>query len=189
MKSVVAFLYEVGSLRKIARAHRQTLFTDDISDNIASHSYRVAVIGYFLAKMEKADVGKVVLLCLFHDTGEARSGDINAVNKRYVKVFDDEIIADQLSDLTSDNEPFTLAKEYEARQSLEAKIAKDADLLDQALLVQEYIMAGNQEAKRWFGEKKFASFHLDSSRALYKEIISTSPSSWWSDIWTMQRRK
>src|SRR5688572_21870065 len=105
MKDIIKFLYEIGSLRKIARSHRQTLLTDDLSDNIASHSYRVAMIGYFLAKLEKADTGKVVLMCLFHDTGEARSGDINAIQKRYVKVFDDEIIVDQLTDLTSDNEP------------------------------------------------------------------------------------
>ena len=48
-------------MRKTIRMHRQLLLTDDMSDNIATHSFRVAVIGYFLAKMEGADPLKVVM--------------------------------------------------------------------------------------------------------------------------------
>jgi putative hydrolase of HD superfamily len=73
MSSLAKFLFEVGSLRKIARSHRQKFLTDDLSDNIASHSFRVIHIGYLLAKMEKADVSKVMLMCLYHDVGESRS--------------------------------------------------------------------------------------------------------------------
>lgn len=75
MKNIVNFLFEVGSLKKIARSHRQSFLTDDLSDNIASHSHRVSVIGYFLAKFEGVDIGKVLTMCIFHDVGESRSGD------------------------------------------------------------------------------------------------------------------
>ena len=51
-KKIVNFLFEIGTLRKIPRAHQQVLLTQDLSDNIASHSYRVAMIAWFLAKME-----------------------------------------------------------------------------------------------------------------------------------------
>jgi len=50
-KKYARFFLEVGSLRKLARSHRQTLLTDDLSDNIASHSYRVVVIAYMLAQL------------------------------------------------------------------------------------------------------------------------------------------
>jgi putative hydrolase of HD superfamily len=77
IKKAAEFLFEVGTLRKTIRAHRQTLLTDDSSDNIASHSFRVIWIGWILSKMEKADPYKVLLMCLAHDTGETRSGDQN----------------------------------------------------------------------------------------------------------------
>jgi putative hydrolase of HD superfamily len=188
MSKLINFFYEMGSLRKIMRAHRQTLLTDDASDNIAAHSFRVAVIGYFLAKLAGVDTGKVMLMCLLHDSGEARSGDQNWVHKKYVKVFEDEILHDQLHSLTEDNEAFAVATEYAERQSLESKIAKDADLLDQALLVQEYILNGNIEAKDWAGEHKLKELNLDISRELYKEIITTSPTDWWDKLWTNKRR-
>lgn len=49
---IADFLYEIGSMRKLMRMHRQTLLSDDSSDTIASHSYRVAMIGWLLAKLE-----------------------------------------------------------------------------------------------------------------------------------------
>ena len=36
--------------------------------------------------------------------------------------------------------------EYDERESLEAHLAKDADLLDQILLLREYEWVGNNEA-------------------------------------------
>jgi putative hydrolase of HD superfamily len=66
-KRIAQFLFEIGSMRKLIRMHRQSLLTDDMSDNIATHSYRVAMIGWHLAMMEKADPYKVVMMCLLHD--------------------------------------------------------------------------------------------------------------------------
>src|SRR5690554_5356596 len=106
MKKIVDFLFEIGSLKKIARSHRQSFLTDDLSDNISSHSHRVSVIGYFLAKSEGANIEKVLTMCVFHDVGEARSGDQTWVHKKYVKVFEDEILNDQLKDITKDNSLF-----------------------------------------------------------------------------------
>lgn len=45
-KRIANFLYELGTMRKLMRAHRQVLLTDDMSDSIASHSYRVAMIAW-----------------------------------------------------------------------------------------------------------------------------------------------
>jgi len=67
IKELVSFFFEMGTLRKIARSHRQTLLTDDLSDNIASHSFRSTIIGYFLAKEIGVDSDKVMKMCLIHD--------------------------------------------------------------------------------------------------------------------------
>lgn len=193
-KKTASFLYEVGSMRKIARAHRQSLLTDDLSDNIASHSYRVTWIGYLLAQMEKVDANKVVLMCLSHDTAEARSNDQNWVHKKYVKVFEEEIIKDQLENLPGESELKKILTEYHERKTKESKVAKDADLLDQILLVKEYAMVGNTEALRWQkngGKKGNTHFNLlstISAKKLAREIEKQNPSEWWQNVWTEKRR-
>jgi putative hydrolase of HD superfamily len=93
-------------------------------------------------------------MCLLHDIEEARFGDQNWVNKKYVKVFEKEIVEDQLRGLLNSEELLNLLKEYYERKTLEAKIVKDADLLDQILLLKEYEFQGSKEAARWLKGKK-----------------------------------
>lgn len=188
MKKIVDFLFEVGSLKKIARAHRQSFLTDDLSDNISSHSHRVSVIGYFLAKSEGANIEKVLTMCVFHDVGEARSGDQTWVHKKYVKVFEDEILNDQLKDITKDNSLFKTMSEYAERESVESKIAKDADKLDQYLLVKEYIMRGNKEAENWIKRKSPDDLYCQTAKDLFLQILETDPADWWKTLYTEKRR-
>ena len=42
----------------------------------------------------EADVARVVMLCLFHDVPEARTGDLNYVNKKYVKADEEKAVND-----------------------------------------------------------------------------------------------
>jgi putative hydrolase of HD superfamily len=193
-RRLAQFLFEVGTLRRVPRIHRQTLLVDDVSDTIASHSFRVAHIGWHLAKLEGADPYKVVMMCLLHDLGEARSNDHNWVHKRYIKIFDDEIMKDQLGTLPSD-ELHDLAAEYAVRKTKEAVVAKDADVIDQILLLREYEWQGNKEAPLWLHDKekgvRYAKVHdlkTKSARTLGKAIYRERPSSWWEGTWTKANR-
>ena len=194
-KRIVDFLFEIGTLRKIPRMHQQTLLTQDLSDNIASHSYRVAIISWFLAKMENVDPYKTVMMALLHDTKEIRSGDHNYVHKKYVKIFEDEISKDQLGDLPFDD-LFEMDTEFEIRESKEAIIAKEADLLDQILLLKEYAQQGNREAEIWLSGKgtankensQYMKLKTKSAKKLGKEILEGKVSSWWENIWTSKNR-
>lgn len=195
-QKIVRFLFEMGTMRKLPRMHRQTLLTDDMSDNIATHSYRVTLIGWFLAQMERVDPYKVIMMCLSHDMSEVRTGDHNWIHKRYVKIFNEEIREEQLGTL-----PFgdlkAIADEYDKRESKEAIIAKEADLLDQLFLLREYIWQGNREAFIWLegkpsegGEKDkyLERFKTKSGQALAKVALSEDPSSWWNHLWTNKNR-
>ena len=194
-KTIVNFLFEIGTMRKLPRIHQQVLLSQDLSDNIATHSYRVSMIAWFLAKMEKVDPYKVTMMALLHDMKEVRSGDHNYIHKKYVKIFEEEISKDQLGDL-----PFSdlleFDKEFEKRMSKEAIIAKDADLLDQMLLLKEYVHQGNHEAEIWLkgkGEKNTSNIHYKnlktkSAKVLGKEILSSKVSEWWENIWTPKNR-
>lgn len=191
---IADFLFEIGTMRKLIRVHRQALLTDDMSDSIAAHSYRVTFIAWHLAKEEGADLYKTVMMGLLHDVGEARSGDHNYIHKKYVKVFDDEIIKDQLGTLPySDLE--ALMREYEKRESKEAILAKDADLLDQILLLREYEWQGNKEANIWLhgrdehkGNNQLARLKSESAKKLGAALMTQDPSNWWNDAWTSTNR-
>ena len=195
---IVDFLFEMGTMRKLPRMHRQTLLTDDMSDNIATHSYRVTLIGWFLAKMENVDPYKVVMMCLSHDMGEVRSGDHNWIHKKYVKIFEEEIKEEQLGALPFDDLK-VIADEYDKRESKEAVIAKDADLIDQMLLLREYVWQGNREAEIWLEGKpgtprretqadRVSRLKTGSAKKLAEIILERGPSDWWNDIWTSKNR-
>jgi len=191
---IANFLFEVGTMRKLPRIHRQVLLTDDTSDTISSHSYRVALIGWFLAKKESADPYKVVMMCLLHDLAEARTADHNWIHKRYVKIFEDEVRKEQLGTLPyPDMEEFIA--EYDKRESKEAVIAKQADIVDQILLLREYDWQGNKEASIWLYGKdgkdprlQVAKLTLQSAKDLAESIYTTAPSEWWDNLATGKNR-
>ena len=199
IKKLISFFYEIGTLRKIPRAHQQTLLFQDLTDNITSHSFRTAFIGYFLAKELKIDVDKVMKMCLLHDIEETRSGDQNWVYKKYVKVFEEEIREGQLKALfPASKELLELSKEYQERKTLEAKIAKDADLLDQIFLLKEYELQGNKEAVDWLKRIHKKGVYQESqveklmftklAKQIAKEAKKQKPSFWWDNLWTSKRR-
>lgn len=182
-------------MRKLMRMHRQVLLTDDMSDSIASHSYRVAIISWFLAKEEGADPYKTVMMSLLHDMAEVRSNDHNWVHKKYIKVFKNEINTEQLGSLPySDLKDF--ASDYEKRENKEAILTKEADLLDQILLLREYEWAGNREANIWlYGKGKskinaqLAKLKTETGKKLGKLMYEINPSDWWNNLWTSDNRK
>lgn len=182
------FFFEVGTMRRLQRMHRQTLLVEDSSDTIASHSYRVTLIGWHLAKLAGADPYKTVMMCLTHDLGEIRSNDHNWVHKRYTKIFDDEIAADQLGTLPF-RELFDFAQEYEERTSLESLVAKDADIIDQILLLREYEWQGSREAKLWLDDARHInSLKTEAAKNLGATLMERSPSDWWKEFATNKNR-
>jgi len=51
---------------------------------VSQHSFRIAILGYILAALEGADPQKAAVMCLFHDTQEARVNDLHKVAQRYI---------------------------------------------------------------------------------------------------------
>jgi putative hydrolase of HD superfamily len=177
MRDTVNFLFEVGILKKIPRSGYQFLGTG--SESVADHSFRVAIIAYLFAKNEpKADTQKVILLSLFHDFHEARTGDHNYVNKRYVTVNEDKAVSDLAQKLTSGQEIVSLIDEFNSGETLEAQLAQDADQLDFILELKRQQDLGNKSAAEWL---KYSVKRLitDFAKKLANEILQTDSSDWW----------
>jgi len=176
MKNIVNFLFEIGILKKTPRSGFQFLGTGN--ESVAEHSFRAAVIAYLLAKNEpKADMQKVVLMSLFHDFHEARTGDHNYVNKRYVTVNEDKAVNDLARKLPFGKDIVSLIDEFNSRETLEAQLSQDADQLDFILELKRQQDLGNISAAEWL---KYSAKRLitDFAKSLADEIVTTDSSDW-----------
>jgi putative hydrolase of HD superfamily len=179
MKRTVDFLFEIGMLKRTPRTGFQFLGTG--AESVAGHSFRTAVIGYTLGRLsEGADPAKTALMCLFHDLPEARTADHNYVNKRYVKVDEARALADQIKGLPFGDDIAELVKEFNGCNTLEARLAKDADQLDLILELKVQLDSGNPNATDWL---TYAVKRLTSStgQAMAKIILSSHSTDWWFD--------
>ena len=177
MRDIVNFLFEVGLLKKIPRSGYKFLGTG--SESVADHSFRVAVIAYVLAKHElQADLQKVVLMSLFHDIHEARTGDHNYVNKQYVIVNEDKAVRDLAQGLPSGEEIVSLIREFNSGETLEARLSQDADQLDFILELKTQRDLGNRSAAEWM-RYSLKRLITDNAKKLANEIINTDSSNWW----------
>lgn len=128
MKRIAELILEACFLKHIPRSGYQYLGAG--KESVAEHVYMTTVIAYILAQMEpNADCHKLVSMCLFHDLPEARIGDLNYVQKQYVTADEPSAMADALSALPFGSQIGALLDEFNANQTLEAKLAHDADQL------------------------------------------------------------
>jgi len=179
MKAMVNFLFEVGMLRKTPRTGYQ--FLGSGSESVADHSFRTAVIGYTLARQEKgADPLKTILMCLFHDLPEARTGDHNYVAKRYVRVNEEKALKDLAGALPFGQDLIALSAEFNAGRSIEAWLARDADHLDLILSLKEQKDVGNQHAEDWLSYA-VKRLHTENAKRMADQILKTDSTEWWFD--------
>jgi len=179
------FLFEVGMLKKTPRTGYQFLGSGD--ESVAEHSFRTAVIGYILASQEQqADTGKTTLMCLFHDLHEARTGDRNYVNKRYVTVDERSAILDLVGETPFADEIISLIREFNAGETLEARISRDADQLDLMMELKTQHDLGNKYAEDWlhYAVKRIVT---EKGRKMAQAILKTDSTDWWfdkrTDLW------
>lgn len=179
MKNIANFLFEVGMLKRTPRTGFQ--FLGSGAQSVAEHSFRTAMIGYALAQMDgQADVGRVLQLCLFHDIPEARTGDLNYVNKKYVKVDEMKAIEDLAGQLPFGEDYRKTLTEFNDKESHEAQLAHDADQLEMVLSLKEHKDLGNRYADEWY---PFSRLRLKTevAKQLAESIWETDSSKWWFD--------
>jgi putative hydrolase of HD superfamily len=180
MQAIAGFLHEIGQLKRTPRSGWQ-LAGVDRPESVAEHSHRTSVIAWVLAALEGADPARASLLALFHDTAEARTGDSHRLAQSYLvdhRQRDERARHDQVRAL-----PAVLAEalralwaDYEARDSREARIAKDADRLECLIQAREYAETGHP-TDEWI-ESALAELETRAARDLAAAILSGKPSDW-----------
>jgi len=191
MKDIVNFLFEVGMLSKTPRTGFQ--FLGSGHENVAEHILRAIFIGYTLCKLEKdADELKVLRMCLVHDLPEARTGDMNYVSKKYVRVDEGKAVRELTETLFFGGEIKALIDEFNGMETKESLIVHDADQLALILQLKEYGDLGNRYSREWI---KFARkrLHTATAKKMVGTILKTDSTQWWfkgkSDWWINGNRR
>jgi putative hydrolase of HD superfamily len=177
MKSIANLLFEARLLKKIPRSGYH--FLGSGKESVAEHSFAAAFIGYVLSRMApEADSARIIEMCLVHDLAEARTGDMNYVQKKYVTVDEEKAVRDMTAGLSFEPDLKGLIEEFNACESPEAQLAHDADQL--ALIVELKALKdlGNTHAESWlsFIVKRLRT---EAGKRLCKEILKTGWDEWW----------
>jgi putative hydrolase of HD superfamily len=191
LEKIADFLFEVGMLKRTPRTGFQFLGTG--KETVAEHSFRCAIIGYVLAKMDNGvNTEHVIRLCLFHDLVEARTGDLNYVNKRYVSADENSAVRDMTENLPFGEEIRKLAEEFNARESKESLLAHDADQLEMILQLKELGDLGNSYSKDWI-TTAMKRLYTETGKRMARSVLNRDFSSWWfidkQDEWWVRGNK
>ncbi len=181
MDRIANFLFEVGMLKRTPRSGWQFL-AGTSGESVADHSFRVAMIAFVLGRIddEKIDADRVLRMALVHDLPEARTGDLNYMNQKYVHADEKRAAADMVDGLPFADELDALLEEYRAEQTRESIVAHDADQLELLLQLVEQRDAGVPSTEDWvpFVLKRLRT---DGGRMLATSILDGDSSDWWFD--------
>ncbi len=178
MKNIANFLFEAGMLKRTPRSGFQ--FLGSGAESVAEHIFRTTYIGYALGKTAQTRVNleRLVQMCLFHDLPEARTGDLNYVNKKYVEANEEKAVADLAATLPFGDDVAGLIREFKEGKTQEALLARDADQLEMILALKEYKDLGNKYADEWL-EFSLRRLQTEAARKLAAVILQTDSSLWW----------
>ena len=174
---IVDFLFEAMMLKRTPRTGYQ--FLGHGSENVAEHSFGVTVLAFTLVQMNgQADLCRTMRLALFHDLAEARTGDLNYMNKRYATMDENRAMADAADGLPFGPELMEGWAEWREGKTLEARLAADADQLDMILELRRLKTLGSEQADDWlfYAHKRLKT---EEGKKLFQEIVTADPTRWW----------
>jgi putative hydrolases of HD superfamily len=177
-EKIVNLLNEIGMLAHIPRSG--FAFLGSGRQSVAEHSYRMTLVAYALACLidEPVNMYKLIMMCLFHDLPEARIGDLNYVQKKYVAPKLDKALDDIASGSFLGPEIVAWIQEYEQGTSLEAQLAHDADQLELILVLKREQELGNPQASAWI-ENTLKRLKTEAGKKIGETICLTPSDNWW----------
>ena len=136
LEGILTFLRRAESLKEMTRV---AWTTGGQQESVAAHTWRMSLMALVFSRhVPGLDLGRLLAICLVHDLGEAIHGDISAALQAGLP---DKAAQERqdLLDLTASLPPedrdaiVALWDEYEAAETLEARVAKGIDKLETIL--------------------------------------------------------
>jgi putative hydrolases of HD superfamily len=182
MKAVADLFFEAKMLKEIPRAGYHFLGIG--KESVAEHCFSTSFIAYVMSRMQPGiDSLRLISMCLVHDLAEARTGDLNYVQKKYVKADESKAIADATRNLPFGDDIKDLMREFNAQETLESRLAHDADQISFVLDLKMLSDTGGKTPEKWL---PFVVNRLktDLGKKLAGEITSRNWDAWWNEGYT-----
>lgn len=177
MKRLAQLLFEARSLKLLPRSGYQFLGTG--RESVAEHSFTVTFIAYVLGHLTpQADRCKLMAMSLVHDLPEARIGDLNHVQKFYLQANETAAIDELTNGLPFGGDIKALIKEFNGRDTLEARLAHDADQLAFLVELKSLADSGFAAPPTWI-PNVCQRLQTAIGRALAADILETPSDQWW----------
>ena len=184
-KALTNMVFEAANVKRMLRTGWQRL--GDNEEGVGEHSFMTAVIAYLLAReINSADdsarnvsMEKIMIMSIFHDFHEGRTGEMDKVAKLYMTRHEDKANRDIFEHV--DNELLDLLNEYEARKSLEALVVYEANVIAFGVECKILMEKGNTHAKEWM-DGNSVRVRLPESVALMNSVSATDSQDWWKSI-------
>ncbi len=175
------FLYLSHLAEKLKNNTRHSYTSSGRHESVAEHSFRLSVMAFFLQdEFPEANMDKVMKMCIFHDFGEAFTGDIPAFLKKETDEDAEKLCVDTwLSSLPEcyQKELIPLFTEMEKQETLEAKIYKALDKMEAVLQHNEADISTwlplEYDLQLTYGEKEtaFCTYFQELKREVNKQTI------------------
>lgn len=177
MKSIANLLFEARILKDINRSGYAFLGTG--RESIAEHSFMTALICFAMAKMDGTlDAERMVTMALVHDLAEARTGDLNYVEKKYTIPDESKAISHLIKHISFGKDIQNLMDEFNSAQTPEAKLARDADQISFILELKKLSDIGARGPEKWL-DVVFKRVKTDMGRQIAQSIMETPWDEWW----------
>ncbi|MCK4714966.1 MAG: HD domain-containing protein [Candidatus Aenigmarchaeota archaeon] len=187
LRDLADYLFSLGMLKRTERSGWRTIGIQE-PESVAEHSFVSALVGAELAKMEGADETKVVRMCLLHDLHELRMGDLNKMNKRYLKMDEGKAFAETVRGSIHESEMKALFREMNAGKSKEALLVRDAHALEMMLEAKFLLDSGNPYAKDWIRSAR-AKLKSRSAKKLAQVIERQDSLGWMMKLFEEERKR
>jgi putative hydrolase of HD superfamily len=177
MKGITNLLFEARILKEIPRSGFH--FLGSGHESVAEHSFLTTFIGYVLSCMHSGvDELKLIQMCLLHDLAEARIGDLNYVHRRYVVADENKAVTDLTRDIPFGPAIQGLLEAFDAGETLEAQLARDADQLALILELKALCDAGYKGPETWVPHV-VKRIQTKVGQDLAKQVLETASDAWW----------
>ena len=179
MKNIANLLFEAKILKEIPRSGYHFLGVG--KESVAEHCFSTTFIAYVMSRMEtEIDALKLICMCLIHDLPETRIGDLNTVNKKYVKADEAKAFKDSIEGLAFRQDLTDLFDEFNAGRSIEAKLAHDADQLALILELKDLMDMGYKPPETWI-QNVIGRLQTETGQKIARAVMDTPRDAWWRD--------
>ena len=177
MKKIADLLFEAKILKELPRSGYHFLGAG--RESVAEHCFSTAFIAYVMSKLEPGvNALKLISMCLVHDLAEARTGDLNYVQKNYVRSDEMRALADAVEGLGFGSDLMELVREFNAGRTPESQLAHDADQLALVLELKDLMDIGYHPPHSWI-EHVLQRLKTETGRQIAHSVMQTHRDAWW----------